>query len=42
VLYLPATKADPAIFVGFYDGSATAAENYEERCGMAVSFDLSH
>lgn len=27
-------------YVGFYDGSADAAENYEERCGVAVSADL--
>lgn len=40
-LYLPATDAAPAIFVGLYDGSAGAEENYEERCGLAVSFDLS-
>jgi beta-xylosidase len=26
--------------VGFYDGSASHAENYEERCGIAVSSDL--
>lgn len=30
------------LFVGFYDGSASVAENYEERCGMAYSFDLRH
>jgi hypothetical protein len=27
-------------FIGFYDGSASHAENYEERCGIAVSADL--
>lgn len=27
-------------FLGFYDGSADETENYEERCGVAVSFDL--
>ncbi|WP_327087162.1 hypothetical protein OIE66_33255 [Nonomuraea sp. NBC_01738] len=27
-------------FLGFYDGSASYHENYEERCGLAVSFDL--
>jgi hypothetical protein len=27
-------------YVGFYDGSASHAENYEERCGIAVSSDL--
>lgn len=29
-------------WVGFYDGSAGAHENYEERCGLAVSHDLRH
>lgn len=28
------------VFVGLYDGSASVAENYEERCGAAYSFDL--
>ncbi|WP_433333494.1 hypothetical protein [Spirillospora sp. CA-294931] len=27
-------------YLGFYDGSASSAENYEERCGLAVSGDL--
>jgi hypothetical protein len=27
-------------YVGFYDGSASHEENYEERCGVAVSGDL--
>lgn len=29
-------------WVGFYDGSAGAHENYEERCGLAISHDLRH
>ena len=29
-------------FLGFYDGSAGADENYEERTGLALSFDLEH
>jgi len=27
---------------GFYDGSKSVAENYEERCGLAYSLDLHH
>jgi len=27
-------------YIGFYDGSASAAENYEEKTGLAVSSDL--
>lgn len=29
-------------FVGFYDGCAGVEENYEERCGVALSPDLVH
>lgn len=29
-------------WVGFYDGSAGANENYEERCGLVISHDLRH
>ena len=29
-------------WVGFYDGSAGVEENYEERCGLAMSHDLRH
>jgi hypothetical protein len=28
------------VFVGLYDGSGDVSENYEERCGLAVSTDL--
>jgi len=28
-------------FIGLYDGSRSVEENYEERCGLAVSNDLS-
>lgn len=27
-------------YLGLYDGSASADENYEERCGLAISHDL--
>jgi len=30
----------PPVWVGFYDGSASVAENYEERCGIVYSTDL--
>lgn len=30
----------PPVFIGFYDGSASVAENYEEKAGLAVSYDL--
>jgi predicted GH43/DUF377 family glycosyl hydrolase len=30
----------PPVWTAFYDGSASVAENYEERTGLAVSFDL--
>jgi hypothetical protein len=30
----------PPVFIGFYDGSRSVAENYEEKAGLAVSFDL--
>jgi hypothetical protein len=30
----------PPVFSVFYDGSASVAENYEEKTGLAVSFDL--
>ncbi|MHB0876520.1 MAG: hypothetical protein ACYC5O_10820 [Anaerolineae bacterium] len=32
----------PPVWVGFYDGAAGVAENYEERCGLAVTTDLRH
>jgi len=28
------------VFIGFYDGSAGVEENYEEKAGLAVSYDL--
>ncbi len=28
------------VFVGLYDGAGDVSENYEERCGLAVSSDL--
>jgi hypothetical protein len=30
------------VFVAFYDGSRTVEENYEEKTGIAFSFDLRH
>ncbi len=32
----------PPVFVGFYDGSASVEDNYEEKAGQCVSFDLRH
>lgn len=29
-------------WVGFYDGSASFEENFEERCGLVISHDLEH
>lgn len=28
------------VFIGLYDGGASVAKNYEERCGVALSTDL--
>ncbi len=33
---------EPPGFIGFYDGSASVEENYEEKAGLAYSFDLRH
>lgn len=30
----------PPVFTAFYDGSADVSENYEERTGIAISYDL--
>jgi hypothetical protein len=30
------------MWLGFYDGSAGADENYEERCGLVLAHDLRH
>ncbi len=30
----------PPLFIGFYDGSRSVEENYEEKAGLAISFDL--
>jgi hypothetical protein len=32
----------PPVWTAFYDGSASVAENYEERTGIAISLDLHH
>ncbi len=31
---------EPPVFIAFYDGSATVEENYEEKTGLALTFDL--
>ena len=33
---------DGNVWLALYDGSADVSENYEERCGLAYSFDLRH
>lgn len=30
----------PPVFLGFYDGSASVEENYEEQAGLAISYDF--
>ncbi len=30
----------PPVFIGFYDGSKTVKENYEEKTGLCISLDL--
>ena len=37
---LTAAMRDGSGWVGFYDGAASLAENYEERCGVVKSSDL--
>lgn len=32
----------PPVFTAFYDGSRSVEENYEEKLGLAISFDLRH
>lgn len=32
----------PPVFTAFYDGSSDVSENYEERTGLAISWDLRH
>jgi len=32
----------PPVFAAFYDGSRTVEENYEERTGLALTWDLRH
>ncbi len=32
----------PPIFTAFYDGCSEVKENYEEKTGLAISFDLKH
>ena len=40
VVALPTGPQKKTRFLAFYDGSASHLENYEERCGLAVSDDL--
>jgi len=39
---LGAVLCIPPVFSVFYDGSAGVEENYEERTGLALSFDMAH
>ena len=32
----------PPVFIAFYYGSCTVKENYEEKTGLAISFDMMH
>ncbi|MGH7944669.1 MAG: hypothetical protein ACREH8_17310 [Opitutaceae bacterium] len=40
VVRLAGGPSQPDRFLAFYDGSASHLENYEEKCGLAVSDDL--
>jgi hypothetical protein len=40
VVPVPGESSQPARFLAFYDGSASHKENYEEKCGLALSSDL--
>jgi hypothetical protein len=40
VVALPREASQGARYLAFYDGSASHLENYEEKCGLAVSDDL--
>src|SRR5688572_1209047 len=40
VVVIPDQSAQATRFLAFYDGSASHLENYEEKCGVAVSKDL--
>lgn len=40
IVPLPTEAGAPARYLGFYDGIAGHHENYEEKCGLAVSTDL--
>jgi len=34
------TALETGGYLAFYDGSASVSENYEEKTGMAITFDL--
>jgi hypothetical protein len=45
VVFLPrvaGVSGAPVEYLAFYDGSASHRENYEEKCGLAISSDLKH